>query len=171
MLCGDIEEDLIIADHSSDSSASLSDENLEKAYHSSLQAGTSLPLLKEELRLKIQHGRLQSGQEELVLDQSPPKPDLLTLSEVFKKNRRRNQNRESADRSRSRGKEYEQHLIETIAEGEKRMAELEQIRDNLLATKKMLSDVLSQHSNCSVSKERDSKTQKYISLLNSEWHR
>ncbi|XP_033736138.1 uncharacterized protein LOC117324399 [Pecten maximus] len=168
MQCGNIEDNLIIADSSSDSNASLSDDNLERAYNSSLKEGSSLPLLKEELRLKIQHGRLESGREELVVAQSPPKPDILTLAEVLKKNRRRYQNRQSADRSRHRGREYEKQLIKTIDAQEKRKADLEQLRDRLMATKKMLTEMLAQHSKCSISIGRDLKAQKYKSLLDSD---
>ncbi|OWF50303.1 uncharacterized protein LOC110450557 [Mizuhopecten yessoensis] len=171
MLCQDIAEEFDISVNSTDSNESLPDQNLERAYHISLQEGSSLPLLKEELRLKIQHRRLKSGQDELVVAQSPPKPDLLTLPEVLKKNRRRYQNRQSADRSRNRWKEYEKQLLETIALQEKRKADLERVRYRLMETKNMLTDVLNQHSKCSSSVGRDSKSQKFISLLDSEWHR
>ncbi|XP_060083684.1 uncharacterized protein LOC132562925 [Ylistrum balloti] len=170
MLFGSIEEDFNITDKSNDCNECLPDEKLEKAFHSSLQEGSSLPLLKEELRLKIQHERLKSGQDELVVAQSPPKPDILTLPEVFKKNRRRYQNRQSADRSRHRGKEYEKQLLETISQQEKRKANLERLRDRLMGTKQMLTDALNQHTKCSISVGRDITSQRFISLLGSDWH-
>ncbi|KAK7113162.1 hypothetical protein V1264_012505 [Littorina saxatilis] len=80
---------------------------MERALRAAVRSGTLTPLLKEELRCKIQLKRLQHGQDEMTSDFSV-KPAAMSVEEVVKKNRKMQQNRMSAQRSRDRQKSVEQ---------------------------------------------------------------
>ncbi|XP_052069000.1 uncharacterized protein LOC127708191 [Mytilus californianus] len=80
------------------------DEKMVNAIQQCLEDDSCLPLIKEEIKLKIQCKRIISGEEELKVDHRRPVKHLLTEEEVFKRNRRKEQNRRSAVRTRTRQK-------------------------------------------------------------------
>lgn len=69
-----------------------------------LEINSYLPLIKEEIKLKIQCKRMISGEDELKLEDMKPVKHLLTEEEILKRNRRKEQNRKSAVRTRARQK-------------------------------------------------------------------
>ncbi|XP_076463734.1 cyclic AMP-dependent transcription factor ATF-3-like [Babylonia areolata] len=90
----------------------LSDAVLFKATVQSLHTGRLTPLIKEELRCRIQSRRLSEGKDELrVQFESPsrlePRPE-----EIEKLNRRREQNRRAAQKFRRKKKERGKLLTE-----------------------------------------------------------
>ncbi|XP_071131287.1 uncharacterized protein [Mytilus edulis] len=80
------------------------DEKIVNAIKQCLEDDSCLPLIKEEIKLKIQCKRVISGEEELKVESRRPVKYLLTEEEVFKRNRRKDQNRRSAVRTRTRQK-------------------------------------------------------------------
>ncbi|XP_076460089.1 uncharacterized protein LOC143293077 isoform X2 [Babylonia areolata] len=82
---------------------------MEAAVSAALSSRSLTPLLKEELRCKIQLRRLQHGEEEITPDFSV-KPSPMSLEEVAKKNKKMQQNRVSAQRSRERQKSLEERI-------------------------------------------------------------
>ncbi|XP_052069068.1 reticulocyte-binding protein homolog 2a-like [Mytilus californianus] len=94
--------------------SSDSDEDLSKAYDQSVKEDSLLPILKQELRLKIQTRRLSEGQGELLPEREEPKVYELTEEEREKYRRRLLQNRDSLRRSRQKEIEREEILKQTF---------------------------------------------------------
>ncbi|XP_063443715.1 uncharacterized protein LOC134724551 isoform X1 [Mytilus trossulus] len=80
------------------------DEKMVHAFQQCLEDESCLPLIKEEIKLKIQCKRVTLGEEELIVEHQRPVKYLLTEEEVYKRNRRKEQNRRSAVRTRARQK-------------------------------------------------------------------
>ncbi|XP_041364774.1 uncharacterized protein LOC121380090 [Gigantopelta aegis] len=91
-----------------------------------------LPLLKQELKTKIQLNRLRAGKKELQVDFTPSKSKM-TFEELTKRERRREQNRMSALRSRIRQKQNEEDV-------EKRYEEIEREHTSLLHERNSLEE-------------------------------
>ncbi|XP_064602685.1 uncharacterized protein LOC135468382 [Liolophura sinensis] len=64
------------------------------------KTGNLLPLIKEELKCKIQAKRLAAGQEELDIHESKPKVNQLTEDDIRRRETRKAQNRRAAQRYR-----------------------------------------------------------------------
>lgn len=94
--------------------SSDSDEDISKAYDQSVKEDSLLPILKQELRLKIQTRRLSEGQGELLPEIEEPKVYELTEEEREKYRRRLLQNRDSLRRSRQKEIEREEILKQTF---------------------------------------------------------
>lgn len=78
---------------------------IQTAYAKSAQTGTTTPLLKEVLRLKIQSSRLDKGQEELPKTEfKEPESHPLTAEEERRRDRRRERNRVAARKCRMKKK-------------------------------------------------------------------
>ncbi|XP_063447468.1 uncharacterized protein LOC134727010 [Mytilus trossulus] len=91
-----------------------SDEELNKAYDQCVKEDSLLPILKQELRLKIQTRRLSEGQGELLPERAEPKVYELTEEEREKYQRRLLQNRDSLRRSRQKEIRHEEMLKQTF---------------------------------------------------------
>ncbi|KAL5017853.1 hypothetical protein ScPMuIL_003575 [Solemya velum] len=92
---------------------------LKNALKECIHKDSLMPLVKEELKCRIQMRRLSEGQSEIVLEsEAAPAPAKhpLTEEEVFKKNIRRRQNRESANRVRAKERRRISDLLDRIAE-------------------------------------------------------
>ncbi|XP_076073479.1 uncharacterized protein LOC143045067 [Mytilus galloprovincialis] len=96
------------------SKSSDSDEDISKAYEKSVKEDSLLPILKQELRLKIQTRRLSEGQGELLPETKEPKSYELTKEEKEKYKRRLIQNRDSLRRSRQKDIQREEMLKQTF---------------------------------------------------------
>ncbi|CAG2228418.1 unnamed protein product [Mytilus edulis] len=96
------------------SKSSDSDEDISKAYEKSVKEDSLLPILKQELRLKIQTRRLSEGQGELLPETKEPKSYELTEEEKEKYKRRLIQNRDSLRRSRQKDIRREEMLKQTF---------------------------------------------------------
>ncbi|CAC5363027.1 unnamed protein product [Mytilus coruscus] len=94
--------------------SSDSDEDISKAYEKSVKEDSLLPILKQELRLKIQTRRLSEGQGELLPERKEPKYYELTEEEKEKYRRRLLQNRDSLRRSRQKEIQREEMLKQTF---------------------------------------------------------
>ncbi|XP_069118385.1 cyclic AMP-dependent transcription factor ATF-3-like isoform X2 [Argopecten irradians] len=67
-----------------------------------LQSGQLTPLIKEELKYKIQSRRMEQGKGELLVQFTSPNTYQLTEEEALKSDRRRQQNRMAAKKFRRR---------------------------------------------------------------------
>ncbi|XP_060074854.1 cyclic AMP-dependent transcription factor ATF-3-like [Ylistrum balloti] len=78
--------------------------DLTRAYIQSAEMGTVTPLLKQELRFKIQARRLSEGRAELSVTETNknPEEDKLTIEDIKKRRQRQKQNAESSQRARRR---------------------------------------------------------------------
>ncbi|XP_076442229.1 cyclic AMP-dependent transcription factor ATF-3-like [Babylonia areolata] len=90
----------------------LSDAALLKATVESLHTGRLTPLIKEELRCRIQSRRLSEGKDELRVQFESPTRSEPRPEEIEKLNRRREQNRRAAQKFRRKKKERGKHLTE-----------------------------------------------------------
>ncbi|XP_046375544.1 cyclic AMP-dependent transcription factor ATF-3-like [Haliotis cracherodii] len=80
----------------------LDDLTLVKATYAALESGRLTPLLKEELRCRIQSRRLSEGKDELMVEFTAPTKDEPRPEEVAKLDRRREQNRRAARKFREK---------------------------------------------------------------------
>uniref|UniRef100_A0A2C9LM56 BZIP domain-containing protein n=1 Tax=Biomphalaria glabrata TaxID=6526 RepID=A0A2C9LM56_BIOGL len=87
--------------------AALNDAGLLRATMESLECGRLTPLIKEELRCRIQSRRLSEGKEELLVEFPSPTPSHPRPDEVQKRDRRREQNRRAAQKFRKKRKRGE----------------------------------------------------------------
>ncbi|XP_033735912.1 cyclic AMP-dependent transcription factor ATF-3-like [Pecten maximus] len=79
-------------------------EKLNKVFLISVQEGDPLPLIKEELKYFIQSRRLADGKEELNVYFHPPQKPQLEEEDKTKLKKRREQNRNAAQRFRNKRK-------------------------------------------------------------------
>ncbi|KAK3605437.1 hypothetical protein CHS0354_007519 [Potamilus streckersoni] len=107
---------------------------LQEAIVKSLEIGSVMPLVKEELKLKIQSRRLSEGRGELTVEfTSPPKYEL-TPEEKEKIEIRKKRNRQSASKSRQKRKGHEENIL-------KEVEEQQAIHDNLQIEVKSLRNI------------------------------
>ncbi|OWF50325.1 cyclic AMP-dependent transcription factor ATF-3-like [Mizuhopecten yessoensis] len=82
----------------------LETEKLNQAFLCSVQEGDPLPLIKEELKYLIQSRRLADGKEELNVNFHPPQRPKLEPEDKIKRKKRREQNKNAAQRFRNKRK-------------------------------------------------------------------
>ncbi|KAL3877726.1 hypothetical protein ACJMK2_035391 [Sinanodonta woodiana] len=112
--------------------SNIHDQALERAYTDSILQGTVTPLLKRELHLKIQCKRLSEGKQELeIQEERPPKNYALSEEEILKRNKRLDQNKASAVRSRVRFRQREEELMREVNTLEQTRRTLVRMRDKL----------------------------------------
>lgn len=87
---------------------------IERAFEKFITEGSLTPMLKHELKMKIQFKRLERGQSELVLGQHQLKTYELRPDEIEKRNKRLYQNRISAQKCRQRLREHTHKLKKEI---------------------------------------------------------
>ncbi|XP_046372550.2 uncharacterized protein LOC124146350 isoform X1 [Haliotis rufescens] len=106
---------------------------LETAFQDSLTSNTCIPLLKQELKSKIQIRRLRQGQGELKVTFEPKPKHELTDEEKQKQARRREVNRMAALKFRRKKKdkitELEEKANKLTAENKRLEEELQQWRN------------------------------------------
>ncbi|XP_033757003.1 uncharacterized protein LOC117339472 isoform X3 [Pecten maximus] len=114
--------------------------DLTRAYIQSAEMGTVTPLLKQELRYKIQARRLSEGRTELSVSETKRKPveDKLTVEDIRKKIIRQNQNKESSRRVRQRQIVQEDKLWKRINTISAHNNKLRRIRSALLEEKESI---------------------------------
>lgn len=81
------------------------DSEVVKASAEAKASGRLTPLIKVELWSKIQARRLSEGKEEMAVQFSPPRPTPMTEEEEEKCKKRKESNKEAAQRCRERNKE------------------------------------------------------------------
>ncbi|XP_061182558.1 uncharacterized protein LOC133190893 [Saccostrea echinata] len=140
------------------------DEELSQAVYESYQTKSCLPLLKEELKCKIQCRRLSRGEGELKVQFEEQKVYKLTDDEVQKRNRRLLQNRLSASKRRIKDKEYEESLLARIKRLEKENLKKEKEKKLLAHQKYVLCCIMLKH-NCRLKVGLRPSTKKFVSLL------
>ncbi|XP_048763817.1 chromatin assembly factor 1 subunit A-like [Ostrea edulis] len=143
---------------------SENDEELSKAYHESFKTRSCLPLLKEELKCKIQYRRLSRGEGEMKVEFEKQKEYKMTSEEVQKRNKRLMQNRLSAWKRRVNDKKYEEELLERIRRLEKENSKKEEEKRNLAHQKDLLCFLMSNH-NCRLKLGLRPSCTKFVSLL------
>ncbi|CAG2237989.1 ATF3 [Mytilus edulis] len=121
------------------------DKKMVNAIKQCLEEDSCLPLIKEEIKLKIQCKRVISGVDELKVEHSRPVKYLLTEEEVFKRNRRKEQNRRSAVRTRIRQKARIVELEKEVNSLEEDKSSLHQTIDTLRTELQMLDGMLQIH--------------------------
>ncbi|XP_071131284.1 cyclic AMP-dependent transcription factor ATF-3-like [Mytilus edulis] len=121
------------------------EERMVNAIQQCFEDESCLPLIKEEIKLKIQCKRVESGKEELKVEQRRRVQYLLTEEEVFKRNRRKEQNRRSAVRTRARQKTRIAELEKDVNSLEDDQCSLEQTIDSLKTELKTLDNMLKIH--------------------------
>ncbi|KAL5017852.1 hypothetical protein ScPMuIL_003574 [Solemya velum] len=98
----------------------IDDKDLLKAAQEVSESGSMLPLLKQELRFKIQSRRLSEGRSELFVNFAEIKKDQLTKEDISRREARRLTNRKSAQKSRIKRKKHLEKQQQIIAKLEKR---------------------------------------------------
>ncbi|KAL5008587.1 hypothetical protein ScPMuIL_014168 [Solemya velum] len=78
---------------------------LEAAKLESLKSGRLTPLIKLELKCRIQTRRLSEGKDELDVEFTPPQKTMLTVEEKCKRLKRLQQNKEAARKCREKKKQ------------------------------------------------------------------
>ncbi|XP_063443716.1 uncharacterized protein LOC134724551 isoform X2 [Mytilus trossulus] len=121
------------------------DEKMVHAFQQCLEDESCLPLIKEEIKLKIQCKRVTLGEEELIVEHQRPVKYLLTEEEVYKRNRRKEQNRRSAVRTRARQKTRIAELEKEVNSLEDDHRSLYQTVDTLRTELQMLDGMLQIH--------------------------
>nr|XP_034313026.1 uncharacterized protein LOC117684540 isoform X2 [Crassostrea gigas] len=86
-------------------------DQLLRAFQESFQSQSFLPLLKEELKCKIQCRRLSKGEGEMKVQFEEQKVYQLTDEEIIKRQKRLSQNRRSAIKRKLKEKLYEEELL------------------------------------------------------------
>ncbi|KAK3605434.1 hypothetical protein CHS0354_007516 [Potamilus streckersoni] len=131
----------------SDDIFNVQDQTLERAITDSLLQGKITPLLKQELNLKIQCKRLLEGKREIVIQHEQPKTYQMSEDEILKRNRRLQQNRASANRSRGRLKNREEELMTVVNLSELNRRQLERKREGYVKYKNEIKAILLNHIN------------------------
>ncbi|XP_061174295.1 cyclic AMP-dependent transcription factor ATF-4-like [Saccostrea echinata] len=107
--------------------STIKDDELRNASLEAKKSGCILPILKVELKSKIQMKRLLQGQDEIDLNVSSPQKKAcveLTKEDLERKNKRQEQNRKAAKKFRLKEKEEKANLDQTLKELRKRNEEL-----------------------------------------------
>ncbi|XP_062594399.1 CREB-H transcription factor homolog let-607-like [Saccostrea cucullata] len=126
------------ADDTLQKGLNLEEEGLTRAVQESEKQQSILPLVKQELSLKIRYKRLSEGKEEFVYEEPKQHHFELTEYEKQKIEERRRQNRQSAQRSRKRSEDYEEKLKQKINILSKENIKLSKEREQLRKTKEKL---------------------------------
>ncbi|KAL3877730.1 hypothetical protein ACJMK2_035394 [Sinanodonta woodiana] len=120
----------------------------QEAIVKSLEIGSVMPLVKEELKLKIQSRRLSEGRGELKVEfTSPPKYEVKQeRSETDNKiETRKKRNRQSASKSRQKRKGHEESILKEVEKQQAIHANLQIEVNSLRNIKKLLQVRISKH--------------------------
>lgn len=139
--CGDCTDPI-----SKGSDVGISQE-VQSALATALSSQSLTPILKEELRCKIQLNRLLHGQEEITADFSE-KSCSMSVEEIVKKNRKLEQNRMSAHKSRLKQKTLEENIKSRLASLERHNAWLGEQVKSLRHACSLARQWLGQHEEC-----------------------
>ncbi|XP_062596881.1 jun dimerization protein 2-like [Saccostrea cucullata] len=107
--------------------STIKDEKLRNASLEATKSGCILPILKEELKSKIQLKRFIQGQDEIDLTVPSPTKKVhveFTEEELERKEKRKDQNRKAAMKFRLKEKEDKVRLEQTLKELKRRNEEL-----------------------------------------------
>ncbi|KAK3576782.1 hypothetical protein CHS0354_014600 [Potamilus streckersoni] len=122
------------------------DPRLEQAYRKAEENKSIMPILKEEIRLRILSRRCNAGLGEICLQETKPNiKKQLTPEELMKKQRRRQQNREAAQRCRKKKKMQEGSVFEGFNEALNEQRKLQQEIESLTREKNELLNCLHTH--------------------------
>ncbi|XP_070179341.1 mediator of RNA polymerase II transcription subunit 15-like isoform X2 [Littorina saxatilis] len=100
------------------------DQRLQAAAVAANLSGSTTPLLKEELRMRIMQRRIQDGKPEIKPEFNPPKDYKLTPAEKEKKERRKEQNRRAAKKCREKRKRADGGVLEKFERTQKHHQQL-----------------------------------------------
>lgn len=114
------------------------DDRLQAAATAAERTGTVGPLVREELKTRIQKRRLEEGLPEIHIHHSPPRQYKMSPHEVEKRERRKAQNRKAAKKCREKKKE-QQGSVHTTHEKEK--TKHEQLKKQVCGLKQHLSNL------------------------------
>lgn len=140
------------------------DSQLMRAFEESFQSKSFLPLLKEELKCKIQCRRLSKGEEEMKVQFEEQKDYQLTDEEIIKRQRRLFQNRRSAVKRKLKEKLYEEELLARIRRLETENYKKEEEKRSLAHQKDVLCFAILNH-NCRLDTTFRPFSGKFVSLL------
>ncbi|KAL3874328.1 hypothetical protein ACJMK2_037358 [Sinanodonta woodiana] len=122
------------------------DPRLKQAYREAEVNNSIMPILKEEIRLRILSRRCKAGLGEICLQENKPNiKKQLTPEELMKKQRRRQQNREAAQRCRKKKKMQEGSVVEGFSEALLEQKKLQQEIESLTREKIELLNCLHTH--------------------------
>lgn len=127
------------------SSSANSDVYFDNATKQVLETGSLTPLLKEELKYKIQSRRVAEGKRELKVEFLPPAENKLTPEEEIKVQKRKLQNRVAAKKFRQKQKDVAFNLKKTIQSLESGNTRLRSEIKRLQNEKNELQQKLQQH--------------------------
>lgn len=127
------------------SSSANSDVYFDNATKQVLETGSLTPLLKEELKYKIQSRRVAEGKRELKVEFLPPSENKLTPEEEIKVQKRKLQNRVAAKKFRQKQKDVAFNLKKTIQSLESGKTRLRSEIKRLQNEKNELQQRLQQH--------------------------
>lgn len=112
--------------------STLGDQDICRAIQKSLEEGSLMPMLKQELKMKIQVDRLERGKPELVLGQYKPRNYTLRKDEIEKREKRLLQNRVSAQKCRRKFRErihdLKKEIKQSMASNAKLSLEMKQLQ-------------------------------------------
>ncbi|XP_022318319.2 uncharacterized protein LOC111121359 [Crassostrea virginica] len=140
------------------------DEELLKALKRSFSSRSFLPLLKEELKCKIQCRRLSEGEDEMKVQFQEKKEYQLSEEEIQKRERRILQNRRSANKRKVKQKQYEEELLARIRRLENEVHRKEVEKKKLAHEKNVLCLIISNH-DCRQDMNLGPSSGKLVSLL------
>lgn len=127
------------------SSSANSDVYFDNATKQVLETGSLTPLLKEELKYKIQSRRVAEGKRELKVEFLPPSENKLTPEEEIKVQKRKLQNRVAAKKFRQKQKDVAFNWKKTIQSLESGNTRLRSEIKRLQNEKNELQQKLQQH--------------------------
>ncbi|XP_041353199.1 basic leucine zipper transcriptional factor ATF-like 3 [Gigantopelta aegis] len=120
------------------------DQKLADAAREVLLTGRLTPLIKEELKCKIQSRRLSMGQDEMEVNFEAPKRYQLSDEEKAKKLQRKERNKVAARRHRQKTKEDARKLEKTVEKLENQQKSFLEELDKMTKERKHLLEALSQ---------------------------
>lgn len=142
----ELEDQLLMTlDQNVNTFSEIADGHLKDSLLSCSTEQSMMPLIKQELKLKIQNRRLSEGKQELEVRFTPPPVYKLTPQEEVKQEIRKERNRKSAVKSREKRKEHEDQLVQQCKELEKQHADLKEMVEKYKDTERFLRGVLVKH--------------------------
>ncbi|ESO90091.1 hypothetical protein LOTGIDRAFT_164395 [Lottia gigantea] len=123
----------------------VQDPSLRRATYASLETGQLTPLLKEELKCRIQSRRLSEGKEELLVDFTSPSKFQPRPDEIEKLNKRREQNRRAARKFRQKKRKDGDNLMKESEKLESDNTSLQEEIAKLYEERKKLEEIWSDH--------------------------
>ncbi|KAK6170544.1 hypothetical protein SNE40_018915 [Patella caerulea] len=117
------------------------EEELIKAAGDSLCDGNCLPLIKQELKIKIQMKRLEKGEEEITTDETNSQEELF-MKKIRKRSRAKELNRLASFRSREKKAKKENEIVERFRRLSESNEKLQVEKKNLESLKEYYTDKL-----------------------------